>query len=227
MVLICCIRFRKQIPAASQPGRLLPTFEKLTSPDAHFSKASYCWCAGLGLGLVTAFVICCCGFKQHTFVIAQFLWFSSLDNVQLGPAPLVTGQGCSLLWGSTEVGSAPMLMWFLAVFSVLWIVGLRASLPCCLSAEGYPHFLARWAFQPDCLFHQRKGLSLENGFYNLIWHSQVHVSIYILSLVSTLLLVNQSQILHMLKQRALHRYYRDCGSHLWVCLHSQSDISVL
>ena len=80
-----------------------------------------------------------------------------------------------------------------------------------------------WApFQHGCLFPQSQPgrASFWKVGIILLWN----IITYTVSLLSTLLLIINSQIPLMLKKRASHKgvnTVRDCGSHIQVCLHSQ------
>lgn len=54
----------------------------------------------------------------------------------------------------------------------LWVVGLRASVPCWLLAEDHPHFLAVWAFPTGQLLHRsmQAGKAIESmlGRWNVL-----------------------------------------------------------
>lgn len=109
-----------------------------------------------------------------------------------------------------NIGSIQFLVvsWIKA-FSFLLAVNWRSSILCS-------------AFQHGCLFPQSEPerASFWKVGITLLWN----IITYTVSLLSTLLLIINSQIPLMLKKRASHKCVntmRDCGSHIQVCLHSQ------
>lgn len=93
-------------------------------------------------------------FFQHeldmTYLFIQNSWFflrftfSSHTQLLILPRPQLRGQSAPRSHQKTRLGKDPLpslLKWLLVGLSSLWVFGLRASVPCWLSAGSHPQLL--------------------------------------------------------------------------------------